>query len=226
VIIVYGNRWYGSAYARGEAGLATRCFHIYYIPLIAHEQMWVTHRAGGRLYGFQTKWSWRAALPPVALQWGMAAAAICGAAISPIVAVPVMIAAIAGWFWGYNGSRSVHGREAKKRELSARVLKTGCPVPLLPARVARAIASDLDESWGKECPDRSPEDVAALGPRDQQEAALAYTLLAVRASFERGPLAKTLSERAEKVIDAIEKTPQLPEGAPYRAEVKLPETTA
>jgi hypothetical protein len=73
------------------------------------------------------------------------------------------------------------------------------------------------------CPERPPEDVARLGPRDHGEAALAYTVLTVRASFETGALAKALRDQADQVLDALERTPQLPNGAPYRAEVRLPE---
>jgi hypothetical protein len=226
VIIVYGNRWYGNAFARGGAGLATRCFHLYYVPLFPHEQMWVTERRGGRLFGFQTRWSWRAAMPQVAIQWGAAAAGIAGAAITPFAALPVIAGAIALWFWGHAGANPSGARDAKRRELSARVLGTGCPPELLPERVARALSSDLDESWAKASPDRSPEDVAQLGPRDQHEGALAFTIFAVRAQFERGERAATLRARAEQVLDAMEKAPSLPEGAPYRAELKLPETSA
>jgi len=226
MIIIYGTRWYGFAFARGGHGAKTKSFHLFYIPLLPLEQMWVVHQGNGRLRGLPIRWSWRAALSTVGLSWGAIAALIVGSAIAPVAAVPVIAGAAAGWIWAMKGSATASGREEQRRALTARVLHTNCPPALFTDALAGMTSNDLDAAWAKACPDRSPEDVAALGPRDQAEAALAFTLLSVRARREQGELARTLADRAERVIDALERMPTLPEGAPYRAELKLPESAA
>jgi hypothetical protein len=225
MIIIYGWRWYGLAFARGGHGAKTKSFHVFYIPFVPYQQMWVVQEGGGRLRGIPIRWSWRAALTTVGLPWAAIATSIA-AAISPFAAVPVGAAALAGWIWAMKGARAATGREAQRRELTARVLHTNCPPMLLTDAMAGMVSNDLDGAWANACPDRSPEDVAALGPRDQHEAALAFTLLSVRARLERGELADQLRDRAEQVIDALARMPTLPEGAPYRAELRLPETAA
>ncbi len=222
MIVIYGQRWYGRAFAHGEAGIATRGFHIYYVPLIPTGQMWVVARGDRSVRGIPTRWSWRAALPIFAVQWTLIAA-LAIAAENALLGVPLAIAAAAAGIWAYVGSHPSNARVRAARELTAGVLGTGCPPELLPRDVLRDLASRLDTTWAQVCPERPPEDVASLGPRDRREAALAYTLLTVRASYEHGALARSLRVQAEQVLDALARTPQLPQGSPYRAEVQLPE---
>jgi hypothetical protein len=226
MIIVHGSRWYGQAFERGEQCVKTRCYHLYFLPLIPLSQMWITRRVGDQLVGIPIRWSWSAALSVVGLPWGALLALIIGAAVAPVAAIPVIGLVLVGWIAALRASQTVGRRADAGRDLAATVLRTGCPPELLSDPMAPMIAGDLDQAWAKACPDRSPEDVAALGPRDLGEAALAYTLLAVRARLERGALAATLRERAERVVVALERTPSLPEGAPYRAELKLPDASA
>ena len=226
MIIIWGHRWYGRGFPRGPHHVATRGFHVWYIPIIPGKQLWITAVGGGQVRGLPVKWSWRAAMPVFAIQWGAIAAGIAAASIAPIAALPVFGGALAAWLWGWKGSHPGGKREEQRRSLTQKMLGTGCPDHLFAPEFVRDVAPKLDKLWGDAIPDRSPEDVAALGPRHQYEAALAYTLLAVRAQLERGELAAKLRARAEQVLDALEKTPSLPEGAPYRAEVRLPETTS
>jgi hypothetical protein len=225
VLIVYGWRWYGNAFARRGHGARTKGFHVFYIPFVPMGQMWVTDQVGNRLRGMPMKWSWKAAISTVGLQWGAIAAGIASS-ITPLAAVPVIGGAIAGWAWAFKGTRSPTGRDELRRALTAEVLHTQCPPELLSDQVSGMAQIDLDSAWADACPDRSPEDVAAMGPRDRREAALAYTLLTVRARNEKGARAEKLRARAEQVIDALEKAPALPEGSPYRGEMKLPEMVA
>src|SRR2546423_1402960 len=102
--------------------------------------MWVTQRPGGQLYGFATRWSWSAAFPGVALQWGALAGAIAAGAIAPFAAIPVIAGAAVLGVAAYRKSHPRDKREEKRRDLTASVLRTGCPVALLPAPVARAMA--------------------------------------------------------------------------------------
>jgi hypothetical protein len=224
VIIIWGHRWYGRAFQRGEQGLATRAFHLWYVPLIPERQLWVLSENERGLRGTATRWSLRALLPVFALPWGGIAALVAGAAIAPVAALPVGGGALAAWVWGLRANRTKGGRDDQKRALTHRMIGTSCPAELFTADFARAVAPKLDDLWAQACPDRSPEDVAALGPRDRREAALAYTTLAVRAQLETGERAARLRALAEKVVEALERTPAMPDGAPYRAEVRLPES--
>jgi len=226
VIIIYGWRWYGLAFARAGHGAKTKAFHVFYIPFLPLGQMWVTQEGGGRLRGFPMKWSWPAALLTVGVQWGLIATAIAGSALGVFGAIPMIAGTIAAMVWAFKRTAKPTGRAARGRDLTAEVLGTNCPVELLPDSIAGMASIDLDGVWAKQCPDRSPEDVAALGPRDHTEGALAYTLLAVRARRERGELSAKLADRADQILDALERTPTLPQGAPYRAELQLPEQVA
>jgi hypothetical protein len=224
VIVIWGHRWYGQAFPREGQGIATRGFHIYYVPLIPLGQMWITQRGDGMVRGMTTRWSWRAAMPVFAFQWSVIGALIASA--SPVVGLPLVAGAIALGVWGFRGSHPRGKREQERRELTAAVLGTGCPPELIERGMLRELAPRLDTAWGQVSPDRSPEDCASLGPRDRREAALAYTLLTVRGHIEGGGLAKTLHDQAGRVLDALERTPMLPQGDPYRGDVLLPEQTA
>lgn len=223
MIVIWGHRWYGRGFPRDGAGIATRGFHIYYVPLIPLGQMWITHRGDGVVRGMTTRWSWRAAAPVFAIQWTLIAALIASA--SPLVGLPLVAGTLALGVWGFRGSHARGKRDQSRRELTAGVLGTGCPAELMERGVLRGLAPQLDTAWGKVSPDRSPEDCASLGPRDRREAALAYTLLVVRAYCERGALAKTLHGHAERVLDSLERTPTLAQGDPYRGDVLLPESS-
>jgi hypothetical protein len=224
MIVIYGQRWYGSAFPHQGQGIATRGFHIYYVPLIPTGQMWIVSRGDRMVRGVTTRWSWRAALPIFAFQWAVVAAVALGASV-PVIGIPAVIAAVGLGIWGYIGSHPNNARARAAREMTAGVLGTGCPPELMEGPMLRELAQRLDTTWAQVCPGRPPEDVASLGPRDRREAALAYTMLTVRASYERGALAKTLRQQADQVLDQLDRTPSLPQGAPYRAEVQLPEAT-
>lgn len=221
MIVIYGQRWYGRGYPAGEQGLATRGLHIYYVPLIPTGQMWITARGNGMVRGVPTKFSWRAAMPIFAVQWTMfAACAIAPAA--PVFGIGVAIAAAAAGIWGYLHTHPNTKRARMAREITSGVLGMNCPPELIAKPVLRQLTPGLDKLWSQ-VSDRPPEDVASLGPRDRREASVAYTLLVVRANLEGGGLGKSLNDQAGKILDAIDRTPQLPQGAPYRAEVTVPD---
>ena len=147
--------------------------------------------------------------------------------ISPVAGAVVAVAALALGVTAYRKTSIRPGRDTVAAELVRGRARDPCPPRLMARRAAVAMRPGLEDAWARRCPDRPPEDVATLGPRDRAEAALAYMLLSLSAqTVTARRRRRELLDRAERVLDALDRAPATPAGAPYRAEIQVDDEAA
>src|SRR5262245_62075970 len=108
MIVIYGTRFYGEVDSYGGQRQLTKFVHIYYVPLIPVDTLWVTHDSDEGCYnGHPVKMSGRSILAGYARVWGPVAAigAFLAGSVTGLVAAGALIA-VSAWTWSWRSVRS------------------------------------------------------------------------------------------------------------------------
>lgn len=232
MIVIYGTRFYGEVDSYGGQRQLTRFFHIYYVPLIPVDTMWVTGETEDGYTGHAVRMSGRSVLAGYARVWAPVAAfgalvfaggpSLAGSIAGFLAALGLL--AVMAWTWTW---RSVHGaREQRRSDFHLLALGTRCDPLHMDDQLASALQAHIAERWAEVAGGNSPEDIARLGAANPAQAVLAYASLRLAARLAPAEHARRSLEDAERILDAMKETPAL-DGGPYRAaQPQLPEAAS
>jgi hypothetical protein len=116
MIVIYGTRFYGEVDSYGGQRQLTKFFHIYYVPLVPVDTLWVTRELDRGYSGHTVKMSGRSVLAGYARVWGPVAAV--GAFLAGSLGGFAAAAALVGlsvWTWTW---RSVRGAREQRAATS------------------------------------------------------------------------------------------------------------
>jgi hypothetical protein len=225
MIVIYGTRFYGEVDAYGGQRQLTKFFHIYYVPLVPVDTLWVTRDLERGYSGHPVQMSGRSVLAGYARVWGPVAAvgAALAGSIGGLVAAGALIA-LSAWTWSWRSIRNA--REQRRSDFHLLAFGTRCDPLNMDHDLASSIQTHVAERWAQVAEGNSPEDVARLGAANPAQAVLAYASLRLAARLAPGDHARRSREASERILDAIKDTPTL-EGGPYRstAQPALPATS-
>lgn len=216
MLIIFGHRHYGRVDAHEGQHASTRFFHLWYLPLIPTESVWVCNDRNGS--GHKMERSWKSVASGYGRIWGplVALGAVAAAAGGALAAIPLAaVAAVAGgWSWTTVSLRG--DREKLRSSFHLLAYGTRCDPLLMTETMASALKHDIEQRWAATSDGKSPEDIARLGAASLQQAVFAYGVL--RLAARTHPAAREASEEilrryAGADVAAVE-------GGPYRS---LPE---
>lgn len=216
MIVIYGTRFYGEVDSYGGQRQLTKFFHIYYVPLVPVDTLWVTRDLDRGYNGHAVKMSGRSVLAGYARVWGPVAAV--GAALAGSVGGLMAAAGLIGlsvWTWTW---RSVRGaREQRRSDFHLLAFGTRCDPLNMDSDLASSRQSHVSQRWAEVADGNSPEDIARLGAANPAQAVLAYASLRLAARLAPDEQARRKSlEASDRIIDSIKETPAL-DGGPYRS---------
>src|SRR5689334_9579105 len=181
MLIIFGHQQYGRVDEHEGQYAHTRFFHLWYLPLIPTETVWILH--DGTRACHQMKRSWRSILSGYGRVWGPvialggAAAAIAGS----IVAIPVAATAAVAGGWSWRTRRLRGDRDRLRSSFHLLAYGTRCdPLQMTDAMVA-ALRPGCEARWAELADGMTPEDAARLGARSLQQAVFAYGVLRIAA---------------------------------------------
>jgi hypothetical protein len=214
MIIIFGRRWYGRVDEHEGQYLATRFFHIYFVPLIPLESMWVNRDMGRQLYGVPTGIKGRSVLSGYARIWGPIAAVGGAAAIAAggLFGLPIAIAGAVAGALGWS-TRKLRKRHSLRSDFNLLAFGTRCDALDFPEDQAQRLRAVLDQRWAEIGGGLTPLDVAQRGSTDIRQSIVAYGLLRLAARKE--PSAKQASEEILRRCAGADVMSV--EGGPYRA---------
>jgi hypothetical protein len=215
MIVIYGTRFYGQVDGYGGQRQLTKFFHIYYVPLVPVDTLWVTREDDGQYRGHAVKMSGRSVLAAYARVWGpvAASASFIAGSIGGFVA-GVALLAVAGWTWSWRSVRSA--REQRRSDFHLLAFGTRCDPLQMDAELATQLQTQVAQRWAAVAEGNSPEDIARLGAANPAQAVLAYASLRLAARLAPGNAAASSRAASERILDAIKETPAL-DGGPYRS---------
>jgi hypothetical protein len=226
MIVIYGTKFYGAVNSYGGQCQLTKFFHIYYVPLLPVDTLWVTRELDKGYHGHRVKMSGRSVLAGYARVWGPVAAvgAFLAGSVGGIVAAAGLIG-LSAWSWSWRSLRNA--REQRRSDFHQLAFGTRCDPLDMDDELAHSLQPRIAAHWAQVSEGNSPEDIARLGAASPAQAVLAYASLRLAARLAPGDSArKTSHEASERIIDAIKETPALDAG-PYRSlgQPELPPTT-
>jgi hypothetical protein len=224
MIVIYGTRFYGEVDGYGGQRQLTKFFHIYYVPLVPVDTLWVTREVDGGYRGHAVQMSGRSVLAAYARVWGPVAAvgSFIAGSVGGIIAGAALLA-VAGWTWSWRSVRSA--REQRRSDFHLLALGTRCDPLQMDHDLASQLQTQVAQRWAEVAEGNSPEDVARLGASNPAQAVLAYASLRLAARLAPGDHAAASRAASERILDAVKDTPAL-EGGPYRSAgpAQLPES--
>jgi hypothetical protein len=215
MVIIYGTRLAGVVGRVEGQYAATRFAHVYWLPLLPIDRMWVVEEDGDATRGHAIRWSGKSVLAAYLRTWGL----ILGGAMmlfAPLAAAIVggvlVLAGCASWAW-----RALGEQERHQRELFHAATGSWCDPELLPGTVVRDMRHSLGERWRLLDPQATPQDVARFGTQDEDQRALAYALLRLDALTAPRHQAVQLRELGARLLVSRRRQAFDPQGGPYRA---------
>lgn len=215
MIVIYGTRFYGEVDSYGGQRQLTKFFHIYYVPLVPIDTLWVTRDLERGYTGHAVKMSGRSILAGYARVWGPVAAVgsfLAGSVGGTVAAVGLL--AVSAWTWTWRSVRAA--REQRRSDFHLVAFGTRCDPLNMDEDLAASLQPHIAERWAEVSEGNSPEDVARLGAANPAQAVLAYASLRLAARLAPRDHARTSLEASERIIDAVRESPAL-EGGPYRS---------
>ncbi|HWU87338.1 MAG TPA: hypothetical protein VN253_08685 [Kofleriaceae bacterium] len=217
MIVIYGTRFYGKVDSHGDQYQVTKFFHVYYVPLIPVDTLWVTRPLADGYQGHAVRLSGRSVLAGYARVWGPLAALIAlsaGGAAGAVAAA--VLGALCALSWTWRSQRDP--RERRRSDFHLLACGTRCDPLRMPHRLASEIQGHVAECWAQVADGRTPEDVARLGAANLKQAVFAYASLRLAARLAPREPASTARAASERVLDAIKDVDETAlEGGPYRA---------
>lgn len=221
MIIIFGTRNCGAVDEQDGEYAVTRCFHIYYLPIIPLRWMWVSGQSGDEVVGIAIRPHLRSLAAAYLRSWGLivaigllANASLAGAGRMNLIAGIVAGAAVAlSWRWHSRRSQ----RDLRAGTMIQSTLNTYCDPRYFQRDRAEESRRYLEAQWARYANGRSPNDVARLGPTSPEQAVLAYSLLRLTARTGRGGNGRDAARLADRILDGAHETPSLPGGA-YRSD--------
>ena len=207
-MVIFGRRNYGRIHQWGDEWLQTSFVHLNFMPIVPIRSQWVRRMSDGSLTAIPARFSGvsvvmtylRLWLPLLAIMLGVAIGGVIGA----LVGIALLAASIAAWL-----PRSLRSTLAKRKsDFNVLAFGTRCAPELMTVEHRLTHQALLETRHGKLADPRPPDDVARFGPKDLDEAVIAYGLLG-------------LSDRAEaraavgRLLAAMHDTAIVGEG-PYR----------
>ncbi|MEO7731633.1 MAG: hypothetical protein ABIY55_11715 [Kofleriaceae bacterium] len=162
MIVIYGTRFYGQVDSHGGQHHLTRFFHIYYVPLVPVQALWVTQEVDGRYHGHDVKMSGRSVLAGYARIWGPLAAVIAVATggVGGVVAAAAALGATA-MTWTWRSRRSA--REQRRSDFHLLAFGTRCDPLDMEQPLASTLQHNIAQRWAEVSGGNTPEDVARRG---------------------------------------------------------------
>lgn len=215
MIVIYGTRFYGEVDSYGGQRQLTKFFHIYYVPLVPVDTLWVTRDLDRGYSGHPVKMSGRSVLAGYARVWGPVAAigAFIAGSVGGLVAAGALIG-LSAWTWTWRSIRTA--REQRRSDFHLLAFGTRCDPLHMSDELASSLQGHVAERWAEVAQGNSPEDVARLGATNPAQAVLAYASLRLAARLAPGDDARRSREASDRILDAVKDTPAL-DGGPYRS---------
>jgi hypothetical protein len=217
MIVIYGTRCYGRVDAHGGQHHQTRFFHIYYVPLIPVESVWVTDSdSEGRYRGHDVRMSGRSVLAGYARVWGPLGAVACIASGGVGgIAAGVALGAVSVWTWTWRSLRSA--RDRRRSDFHQLAFGTRCDPLAMDEALATSLQPHIAQRWAQVSEGNSPEDVARLGASNPAQALMAYASLRLAARLAPGRHAAAARADSERILDSIKDDPSQIGAGPYRS---------
>lgn len=217
MIVIYGTAFYGQVDGHGGQHQLTKFFHLYYVPLVPVDTLWVTRNLARGYNGHGVQMSGRSVIAGYARVWGPVAAAgaiVAGGAGGAFAAGA--LAALTAWTWTWRSIRSA--RERRRSDFHLRAFGTRCDPLKMDSRLAAVLQADVAGRWAQVADGSTPEDIARLGAANPAQAVLAYASLRLAARLAPGDHARVAREGSERILDAVRDTDDRAlDGGPYRS---------
>jgi hypothetical protein len=194
MLIVWGTRHYGKVDQFAQQYAVTRFGHVWFLPMIPMESIWVTGRWGDDLAGHPRRLSLRSVGAAYARTWGLlggAIALITGLTSASPIAVAVGAALLAAGLASFRWRNLRTAREHRRAGFNLLTIGTACDPLDMPPEYAMILRPALEERWAELAAGHTPDDVARIGATSVPQAATAYALLRVIACVEPGRTAPT-----------------------------------
>jgi hypothetical protein len=217
MIIIYGTALYGQVDNHGGQRQLTRFIHVYYVPIIPVDTLWVTRALPSGNQGHAVAMNARSVVAGYARIWGPIAAvgALALGGIGGFVAAGAF-AAFSAWTWSWRSLRDP--RERRRSDFHLRAFGTRCDPLRMDLRLASALQADIAARWAQVSEGSTPDDVARLGAANPGQAILAYASLRLAARLAPPHHARTAREASDRILDAIRDIDELAlDGGPYRS---------
>jgi hypothetical protein len=176
-VVIYGTRAYGRVHAHGGEYAETLFAHLDFVPIVPLRSQWISaDLGGGERVGFPIRLHLRSVAAAYLRVWApaVAAAAYIGLAGAGGLALAAALLAASAWSWTW---RSQRGDAAARGDFDRVALGSRCDPAWMKADLRAQIARALERQLAARPDARPPDDVAALGARDADEAITAYGLL-------------------------------------------------
>jgi hypothetical protein len=225
MIVIYGTAFYGQVDGHGGQRQLTKFFHVYYVPLVPVDTLWVTRDLARGYNGHAVEMSGRSVVAGYARVWGplAAVAAVAAGGAGGFIAAGAL-AALTAWTWTWRSVRNA--RERRRSDFHLRAFGTRCDPLKMDTRLASVLQADVAGRWAQVAAGSTPEDVARLGAANPEQAVLAYASLRLAAKLAPREHAQQAREASERILDALRDSDDTAlEGGPYRstAQPQLPE---
>lgn len=221
MIVIFGTRFYGEVDSHGGESQVTNFFHIYYLPLLPLETLWMTQDVTHGRYGHAVASGVRSVVAGYTRVWGplLALISLGTGNIGATIASGVLVG-LAAWSWRW---RSVRGkRERRRSDYHLLAFGSRCDPLNMETQFASMLQADVAEQWARVADGRTPEDVARLGAASPTQAVLAYASLRLAARLAPSAQARKARDASERLLDALKDPGSALEGGPYRAAAPLP----
>jgi hypothetical protein len=224
MIIIYGTAFYGQVDGHGGQRQLTKFFHLYYVPLVPIDTLWVTRDLPRGYNGHAVEMSGKSVVAGYARVWGPIAVvgALALGGIGGFVAAGAL-AAVSAWTWTWRSIRSP--RERRRSDFHLRAFGTRCDPLRMDTRLASVLQADIAKRWAQVADGSTPDDVARLGAANPAQAVLAYAALRLAARLAPARHAHKARDASERILDAVRDHDETAlEGGPYRstAQPQLP----
>lgn len=196
--------------------VATRFFHIWWLPLVPLRSLWVIGSQGSHMLGHPRRLSGPSVVAGYARVWGPIAT-IAGAATTSLAGGMVAVAAavLTAWTWCLRWPRD--RRERQRAALQRPVVGTACDPLRLPRVLAARLRPLAEERFAEVSDGRTPLDVARFGASSSAQAAHAFVVLRLMAASGRGASMRDALVASERVLDGSRDLDADAVGGPYRA---------
>ncbi len=216
MIVIFGTRFYGEVDRCGGQRQLTKFFHIYYVPLLPVDTLWVTQDVKGGYHGHAVAMSPRSVVAGYARIWGPLAAvgALATGSMGGFLASMGLLA-LSAWSWTWLSVRGA--RERRRSEYHMLALGTRCDPLKMDHQLASMLQTGVTERWARVAEGKTPEDVARHGAANADQSVLAYAALRLAARLAPADQGRKARESSERVLDARGDLGIELEGGPYRA---------
>lgn len=209
----------GRVAARGDEHVDTTFARFLSVPLVPVGSRWVAAPNGEVAWTAPIALDGRSVLAGYARRLLPQVAAmlfVIGSTGTLIAAAALMALTFASYRW-----RAVRGAAAQRRsDLTLAALGTRCEPHRMHARARRGLAERLGREWAARDGVRAPEEVAADGPVDVDEAVLAYGMLRLAAADAPSSRRASLDALAERILMTDHAAPA-PAAGPYRGGARV-----